>query len=289
MGGCGGRRGGRLLLKRRVDFVETVLADCVAGAGGRMSSDSNGRMFVEVELPEVNQRSTKAEAGAAAEPGSNVASAHVSNALREGVRRRILSHRSALGTTPRHGNGGAQNQTEVKALTARSSSRRDTTGESTSTTNNRHCHKGGGRCVSAFFGQTPAPGPCGSCKYQFQWIFSGLFIALLKYVFAITCALIIHDGKEPFEHFVSIGVNVQLICMVVSQLLIAPFSEIGVTVAGPDVIAAIFTGAMAEIIEEQTVETPHQALPTLLFCIFLTTLVRDPARAVLVSSVAVQT
>ena len=131
-----------------------------------------------------------------------------------------------------------------------------------------------GRCLSTCFGVTPHPKPCGSPVYQVQWIMSGVFIALVKYVFAITCALMVHESAEVFEASTSVGVNVQLLCIIVSQFCLAPFTKIGVTVAGPDVIAAIFASGMAEIIAEHTVEigNPSAALPTLLLVMALTTL-----------------
>ena len=127
------------------------------------------------------------------------------------------------------------------------------------------------KCVDTFFGTTPPPKPCGSCGYQIRWMMSGLFIALLKYVFAITCAHMIHESEDVFKPSISIGVNIQLMCMVVSQLMLAPFTNIGVTIGGPDVVAAIFASAEAHIIAEETHDHPEKALPTLLFCMGLTT------------------
>lgn len=128
-----------------------------------------------------------------------------------------------------------------------------------------------GRCVDTCFGLTPYPKPCGSPVYQVQWIMSGVFIALVKYVFAITCALMVHESADVFESSKSVGVNVQLLCIIVSQFCLAPFTKIGVTVAGPDVVAAIFASGMAEIIAENTQDNPSAALPTLLLMMALTT------------------
>ena len=58
----------------------------------------------------------------------------------------------------------------------------------------------------------------------------------------------------------------------VTQLIIASSSNIGVTIAGPELIAAIFQEAMAEIIDDVTYDYPERALPTLLFMMWLTTL-----------------
>ena len=128
------------------------------------------------------------------------------------------------------------------------------------------------RCSDTCFGTTPHPMPCGSAVYQVQWIMSGVFIAIVKYVFAITCALMVHESAEVFESSTAIGVNVQLLCIIVSQFCLAPFTKIGVTVAGPDVIAAIFASGMAEIIAEETQDNPEAALPTMLLMMMITTL-----------------
>ena len=129
-----------------------------------------------------------------------------------------------------------------------------------------------GKCADTCFGTTPSPQPCGSAVYQVQWIMSGVFIALVKYVFAITCALMVHESAEVFEPSIGIGVNIQLLCIIVSQFCLIPFTKIGVTIAGPDVIAAIFSVGMAEIIAEATTDNPESALPTLLLVMAVTTL-----------------
>eukprot|EP00750_Incisomonas_marina_P006611 INCI14695.2.p1 GENE.INCI14695.2~~INCI14695.2.p1 ORF type:complete len:566 (+),score=70.93 INCI14695.2:182-1879(+) len=127
------------------------------------------------------------------------------------------------------------------------------------------------KCVDKFFGTTPQPQPCGSWQYQIMWVLSGVFISLLKYGFCITSALIIHDASPVFVPSETIGLNIQLMSMFVTQLIIAPASAIGSTIAGPELIASIFQADMAEIIAAQTENTPERALPTLLFCMAMTT------------------
>lgn len=128
------------------------------------------------------------------------------------------------------------------------------------------------RCIKQVFGETAPPRPCGSCQYQAVWIMSGSILAIVKYVFAVTCAIMVHESHDAFRSSVGIGVLMQLACMFVGQFVIVPFTQIGVTVAGPDVVAAIFASAMAEIIGDNTMDHPERAVPTLLFCMALTTL-----------------
>lgn len=250
---------------------------CVLKMASERSSDATpGDVTLEMTslAPEPCETETSVPAEHSDEPVSNYdgnGQPHVGNVLRDGVRRRMKNkfHR------PMRLSIAAQFTTSHKERVARGAAPRETVIPQHRTAASKAVHTTSAscrRCVRIFCGVTPAPKPCGKCSYQLLWIMSGLFIALLKYVFAITCALIIHDGHDVFEDTIGLGVNVQLMCMVVSQLLIAPFTAVGVTIAGPDVIAAIFVGAMAEIIEEETVSDPGQAVPTLLVCMVLTSL-----------------
>lgn len=117
--------------------------------------------------------------------------------------------------------------------------------------------------------------PC-TCEYQLLWIISTLFVLLLRFVFCIVFALLIHKAHKEFYKSIAIGIHVQLISCVVSCLAIATFSKIGVSIGGPDIIVPLFTADMAKIIGNRIqagLVEHEQALPTLLLMIFLTTFI----------------
>lgn len=116
--------------------------------------------------------------------------------------------------------------------------------------------------------------PC-TCAYQLLWITDALFIVLMKYVFCIIFAILIHSGHEVFEDSLPIGINVQVVSVVITCTFTSALSQVGVSIAGPDMIFALFNADMAKIIGDR-VDAGQMAMagavPTLLLVMALTTM-----------------
>ena len=119
----------------------------------------------------------------------------------------------------------------------------------------------------------PAPKPdevATGAKYTATWIISGFVMSLLKYVFCVVAAVMIHghdkgrcigqplyhdraeceghggEWKAGLNDFLSLGIGIQLVSTFVTCLITSKYSKIGVNISGPDIIAAIFAAAMAK-------------------------------------------
>ena len=106
--------------------------------------------------------------------------------------------------------------------------------------------------------------PTGSASYTATWIISGFVMSLLKYVFCVVAAVMIHghdkgrcinrplyhdraeclahegEWKDGLNDFLSLGIGIQLVSTFVTCLITSRYSKIGINISGPDIIAAIF-------------------------------------------------
>ena len=111
--------------------------------------------------------------------------------------------------------------------------------------------------------------------YQVTWVVDAIVMSILKYVFCVVGAVIIHDSHKMFKQSLAIGIGVQCASTFVTCLITSGYSKLGINISGPDIIAAIFAGQWASALTDPqavSVVTETQALPTLLFLIMLSTL-----------------
>lgn len=111
--------------------------------------------------------------------------------------------------------------------------------------------------------------------YQATWIVDAIVMSILKYVFCVVGAVIIHDSHYKFKNSLAIGIGVQCASTFVTCLYTSAYSKLGINISGPDIIAAIFAGLWASSLtnpQSQITVTDEQALPTLLFLIAVSTL-----------------
>ena len=108
-------------------------------------------------------------------------------------------------------------------------------------------------------------------NYTFTWVIDAIIMTLLKYVFCVVGAIIIHTSNPLFQPSLSIGIAVQLISTLITCIITSWKSKIGINISGPDIIAAIFAALWANTLYGMKLPV-EQALPTLLFMIFLSTL-----------------
>lgn len=112
--------------------------------------------------------------------------------------------------------------------------------------------------------------------YTATWIIAAIVMFLLKYVFCVVAAMMIHNVEKNLKSSLSLGIGIQLMSTFVTCFFTSRYSKIGINIAGPDIIAAIFASSMATIITAQnsdgSYEYPQEShLPTLLFLMWLTT------------------
>ena len=115
-----------------------------------------------------------------------------------------------------------------------------------------------------------------SWGYQITWIVDAVVMSILKYVFCVVGAVIIHDSHKMFKQSLAIGIGVQCASTFVTCLITSGYSKLGINISGPDIIAAIFAGQWASALTDPsalTIVTEIQALPTLLFLIAASTLI----------------
>jgi len=99
--------------------------------------------------------------------------------------------------------------------------------------------------------------------------------------FCIVFALIIHT-KAPFAQFAGIGIDLQTATAFISILICSVLSKVGVSISGPDIIAAIVFSSMASIIGAENKSNPDAALATLLVAQLISTAVVGVAWLLLV-------
>ena len=87
-----------------------------------------------------------------------------------------------------------------------------------------------------------------TAAYQATWIVCAVVMTLLKYVFCVVAAVMIHGNDPGLQKYLSVGIGVQLISTFVTCLITSRWSKIGVNISGPDIIAAIFASSMAKLI-----------------------------------------
>ena len=131
------------------------------------------------------------------------------------------------------------------------------------------------RCgqIRAFWNPPELPKTCG---YQLTWIIDAVVMSILKYVFCVVGAVIIHDSHKMFKQSLAIGIGVQCASTFVTCIITSGYSKLGINISGPDIIAAIFAGQWASSLTDPTntpVVTEIQALPTLLFLIAMSTFI----------------
>ena len=107
--------------------------------------------------------------------------------------------------------------------------------------------------------------------YTFTWVLDAIIMTLLKYVFCVVGAIIIHTSNPLFAPSLSIGIAVQLISTLITCVITSWKSKIGINISGPDIIAAIFAALWANTLYKMGLPV-EVALPTLLFMIMLSTL-----------------
>jgi SulP family sulfate permease len=114
-------------------------------------------------------------------------------------------------------------------------------------------------------------------SYQVKWIVDGIAMGMLKYIFCIVAAIIIHDDKYTkgtYKEFIGIGIAVQCSSTLITCLITSFKSELKINISGPDIIAALFTVEWAQHISDgitKGVYAPNQAMPTLLMLIWVST------------------
>ena len=125
--------------------------------------------------------------------------------------------------------------------------------------------------------------------YAVSWVTAGVVSGILKILFCIVFATVIHDAAPVFKSSLPLGIAVQLASSFVTCFITAWRSSVGVSVAGPDITPAIFLGQMAITISDEVcgettkssnassvIACPNgdatQALATLLFMYTLTCL-----------------
>jgi MFS superfamily sulfate permease-like transporter/CRP-like cAMP-binding protein/Ca2+-binding EF-hand superfamily protein len=107
--------------------------------------------------------------------------------------------------------------------------------------------------------------------YTMTWVIDAIIMTLLKYVFCVVGAIIIHDANPLFKPSLSLGIGVQLVSTLITCVITSWKTKIGINISGPDIIAAIFAALWANTLYEMGLPI-EEALPTLLFLIFLSTL-----------------
>ena len=78
------------------------------------------------------------------------------------------------------------------------------------------------------------------CQYQVTWLVSAVVMALLKYVFCVVGAVIIHDTHKDLNSSLGVGVGVQCVSTLVTCVITSYRSKLGINISGPDIIAALF-------------------------------------------------
>ena len=89
-----------------------------------------------------------------------------------------------------------------------------------------------------------------SCNYQLTWIVTAIVLSILKYVFCVVGAVIIHDVHPHFRNALAVGIGVQLASTLVTCCITSTYSKLGINVSGPDIIAAIFAGLWAKTLTD---------------------------------------
>ena len=117
------------------------------------------------------------------------------------------------------------------------------------------------------FGDTDMPQ---DWLYTVTWVVTGLVMALLKYVFCVVGAVIIHDSHPLLSPSLAVGVGIQCSSTLITGLITSRWSKIGVNVSGPDIIASLFVSAWVKTLCEPqdgraAILTQEEALPTVLF------------------------
>lgn len=103
--------------------------------------------------------------------------------------------------------------------------------------------------------------------YSVTWVVTALVMALLKYVFCVVGAVIIHDSHRFMQASLAVGVGVQCSSTLITGMITGRFSKIGINVSGPDIIASIFVSAWVKTLcdGKNPLLTEETALPTILF------------------------
>ena len=91
-----------------------------------------------------------------------------------------------------------------------------------------------------------------NCNYQLTWIVTAVVLSILKYVFCLVGAVIIHDVHPHFRNALAVGIGVQLASTLVTCFITSTYSKLGINVSGPDIIAAIFAGLWAKTLADPT-------------------------------------
>merc|ERR1711925_16883 len=81
--------------------------------------------------------------------------------------------------------------------------------------------------------------------YTATWVICAIVMTLLKYVFCVLAAVMIHGNDPGLQQYLSLGIGVQLSSTFVTCLITSRWSKIGVNISGPDIIAAIFASSMS--------------------------------------------
>jgi SulP family sulfate permease len=111
-----------------------------------------------------------------------------------------------------------------------------------------------------------------TCRYNLKWIIDMLVMAMLKYIFCIVGALIVHDDyatSAVFRKSLHIGIGVQCSSTLITCIITSRLSKIKINISGPDIISALFVVNWAKVLMRYDED---YALPTLLFLISFSTL-----------------
>jgi hypothetical protein len=129
-----------------------------------------------------------------------------------------------------------------------------------------------GPCGAGCFGDPLLPS---TPIYTVTWIVTAVVMSLLKYVFCVVGAVIIHDSHKLLQTSVSVGIYVQCSSTLITCLYTGRFSKIGINVSGPDIIASIFVSSWVKTLCEGdgAILTEETALPTILFLMTLSTFI----------------
>ena len=128
-----------------------------------------------------------------------------------------------------------------------------------------------GYCGKGCFGDKGLPS---DPIYNVTWVVTALVMALLKYVFCVVGAVIIHDSHRFMQPSLAVGIGVQCSSTLITGLITGRFSKIGINVSGPDIIASIFISSWVKTLCDgaDPILSEVTALPTILFLMTASTL-----------------
>ena len=131
-----------------------------------------------------------------------------------------------------------------------------------------------GKCGKGCFGDKGLPA---TTVYNITWIVSGMVMALLKYVFCVVGAVIIHDSHAFMQTSLAVGIGINCSSTLITGLITGRFSKIGINISGPDIIASIFVSSWVKTLcypddQGNSILNETTALPTILFLMAASTL-----------------